>query len=329
MKSRQLNIELMRIFAMLLIFVWHIRGHYIPEAGIPQGTTAVTILTYFCLFITFHVDLFVLITGYFGIRSRRKPIIKTLLLCVFYAIILNLLSWAVVEQFNWEEIVMPVSHSPWWFMQVYFILVLIAPVIEKYVNYSSSTEFNILLIIFIFLDVYLGFLWQIPNFTGHGYDILNFVTVYLLGVWLRKQKKDNLLLRKWWIPAVIFLMCCVLRYKVQPITTFTWTDYNSPLALTMAVCVYCMFLHVRVPYWMQKHVLFLSASAVVVYLITDHSGFRQSVIPLFKDYYISFGGGVWYLELLYVAFFIITLFVACCVFDKIRIQLVELLLKLK
>lgn len=323
MKERQLNIELMRIVAMLLIFVWHIRIHYMPEAAIPLNTPTVTFLNYFCLFITFHVDLFVLITGYFGIRNWRKPIVKTLLLCVFYAIILNLLSWAAGERFNWEEIVMPVSHSPWWFMQVYLILVMIAPAIECFVSYSSNREFHVLLAVFLFLDVYLSFFWHVPNLSSRGYDIMNFLTVYLLGVWIRKniegRKNYN---RYHWIPVVVFLICCLLRYKVQPIATLAWEDYNSPLALTMAVCVFYIFLHIKVPAWVQKPVLFLSSSAVSVYLVTDYPSFRRLILPLFSDNYMAMPN-ISYLQLLYLTAFVIVLFIACCIFDKIRILLLK------
>lgn len=304
---------------MLLIFVWHVRGHYLPESGLPTDTTAVTILTYFCLFITFHVDLFVLITGYFGVRGRRKPLVKTLLLCVFYSIILNLIALFFGEQFCWEEIIMPISHSPWWFMQVYILLVLLAPVIERYVTNCTNTEFHILLAVMLFIDVYLGFLWQLPNFLGHGYDLINFVTVYLLGIWIRRQEEQtSMIIRNKWAPAAIFILCCLIRYKVQPITAFTWTDYNSPLALIMAVCLFLLCKHIRVPFSMKRPILFLSTSAIAVYLITDYPAFRTIIMPTFVKVYSEYSDN-YVQQLISIMAFVSLLYTACCVFDKIRI----------
>lgn len=316
--KRQLNIELMRIFAMLLILVWHIRGHYIPEAGVPQDTTEVTALTYFCLFITFHVNLFVLITGFFGIRDRKKSLIKTIEMCIFYAVVLNILSYLTGNGFNWQEILMPISHSPWWFMQVYLILILIAPIFEKYISNITNTEFYVLVTIFLFLDVYLSFFWHADNLYGHGYDILNFITVYILGAWIRRDigfihhiRKNLLLL------LLIFIACCIIRYKVQPITTVKWTDYNSPLNIAMAVTVFCLFLNIKVPSLFKEPVLFFSTSAIAVYLITDHPFFRAWIGPTFLHMYTTSNDTSLYL--VFLIFFTITLFIACCIFDKLRI----------
>lgn len=327
--KRQLNIELMRIFAMLLILVWHIRGHYIPEAGVPQDTTEVTALTYFCLFITFHVNLFVLITGFFGIRDRKKSLIKTIEMCIFYAVVLNILSYLTGNGFNWQEILMPISHSPWWFMQVYLILILIAPIFEKYISNITNTEFYVLVTIFLFLDVYLSFFWHADNLYGHGYDILNFTTIYILGAWIRRDcgfichlRKNPLML------LLLFLACCIIRYKVQPITTIAWTDYNSPLNIAMAVTIFCLFLNIKVPALFEKTILLLSTSAVSVYLITDHPEFRKFILPLFQYLWIILGNNAWYFELFYVVALVIILFIICCLFDKIRIWLTSPLVNL-
>lgn len=56
MRQRELNIELMRIFSMMLILLWHISGHLLPL--LPNGVNHVEVpLNYINLFITFHVDL--------------------------------------------------------------------------------------------------------------------------------------------------------------------------------------------------------------------------------------------------------------------------------
>lgn len=88
--QRQLNIELLRIFSMLLICLWHVNGHFL--SGVPAESNIVSgIMAYIGLFINFHVDLFVLITGYFGIRHRTNGFVKTILLSVFYALLLNVI----------------------------------------------------------------------------------------------------------------------------------------------------------------------------------------------------------------------------------------------
>ena len=90
-KQRQANIELMRIFAMFLIVVWHIYGHYMEGCDIihPIAQKAMGFITGF---ISFHVDLFILITGYFGVKNNKKAIVKNIILCAFYLWAFNIIS---------------------------------------------------------------------------------------------------------------------------------------------------------------------------------------------------------------------------------------------
>lgn len=90
-RQRDLSVELLRILAMALVCLWHVQGHYaalLPE-GVPRPGLP---LAYVCMFSNYHVDLFVLISGYFGIRSRRRSFTRTLSLAVFYAAALNIAS---------------------------------------------------------------------------------------------------------------------------------------------------------------------------------------------------------------------------------------------
>lgn len=89
--KRQLNIELLRIFAMLLILLWHIKGHFMPQNPTEDMAGVSSIMQYAGVLISFHVDLFVLITGFFGIKHPQKAFMRTLSLCVFYALTLNVL----------------------------------------------------------------------------------------------------------------------------------------------------------------------------------------------------------------------------------------------
>ena len=325
-KTRLLNIELARIFAMLLIFVWHINIHYIPEANLPMGQ-AVKTLNYICLFIPFHVDLFILISGFFGIHKRKTPFIKTLYLVLFYTLLLNIISFIDGGPFNWKEFLFPISQSPCWFMQVYLLLVLVSPIIEKYISLSSNKEFCVLLLIFLFLDVYLGFFWKHLSFYNHGYDLLNVITVYLLGVCFRKNIYITKYLTNVKLSLSLFVICCIIRYKLQPITLFSWSDYCSPITLLMALCIFGLFLNINISDKYSKPILWFASSAVSVYLITDYPPFRSMILPLFSKYFLYFEVNVWYLQLAYVFGFIIILFWVCCTVDKIRIAIQKRIIK--
>jgi len=308
----------MRIFAMLLICLWHVNGHFFPL--IPhEGNLALGMFGNLMPYITFHVDLFVLTTGYFGIRHSLKGVIKTCILVIFYAILLGGLLFAIEgHHFDWLQL-LPFSGSPWWFMRVYLILVLIAPILECYLQSMSKNEMYRLLLIVTFVNVYLGWFRHDALYDQHGYNILNFINVYLIGCWLRMGGRYlDKFKGKAYIPLALFLVCCAIRYKVQPIMVFNWYDYSSPLNQIMATCIFCLFLKVKIPHTLDRFILFFSSSAIAVYLITDYEG-CYGWIATSLGYCLSFCNSAM-LQFVVILAFVSAMFVICCLIDKIRMM---------
>lgn len=136
-QQRLLNIEILRIFSMFLICLWHVNGHFLPLVPNETNHTA-GIINNITPYLTFHVDLFVMITGYFGVRNSAKGVIKTCSLVIFYSLILGLtINCLGKDSLKWSYL-LPFSGSSWWFMQVYLVLLLIAPFFEMYIQQASK-----------------------------------------------------------------------------------------------------------------------------------------------------------------------------------------------
>lgn len=318
--ERQLNIELIRIFSMFLICFWHVNGHFfplLPKDIIHVGDLFAKIIPY----ITFHVDLFVLITGYFGINNYKKKIFKTCSLILFYVIILTIItSCAGIGDIKWTQL-LPFSGAPWWFLHIYLVLLLISPIIN---NYLKDKKRNIYSLLFIttFINVYLGWFRHIPLYDNHGYDIFNFINLYVIGYWLHTEGKIiSKFKQKTIVLLLSFIICCVIRYKVQPIIYFNWWDYSSPLNIFMAVCVFCLFLKLRVSQLFYKPIMFLSTSAIAVYLITDYSGIYTLIASILYEF-IKYGENA-KMQFLIIIFFVIVMFIFCCFIDKMRIIIIK------
>lgn len=326
MRQRELNIELMRIFSMMLILLWHISGHLLPL--LPSGVNHVEApLNYINLFITFHVDLFVIITGYFGVHHRGRSLMKIILLCLFYTCLLNIISLLRGNGINWKDF-LPFSNNPWWFMKVYLLLLLIAPILERYMSICSNKEFYAMLAIAAFISVYMGWFMHISPYDNHGYDIFNFILLYIIGHWLRLEDQMTIKLKAdYKIPLAIFLLCCVVRYKVQPISGLNWLDYSSPLNIIMAICVFCLFLKIKIPQKLSRIILFFSSSAISVYLVTDYPDMRLLFARLLGQGMVVFptttGQLVWILAFIFICFTI------CSIVDKLRIYLIDALTRKK
>lgn len=78
-QQRLLNIELLRIFSMFLICLWHVNGHFLPLVPNETNHTA-GIINNITPYLTFHVDLFVMITGLFWCTKFCKGCNKDMFL---------------------------------------------------------------------------------------------------------------------------------------------------------------------------------------------------------------------------------------------------------
>jgi len=320
-KTRNVNIELLRIFSMLLITLWHVKLHFINAMDIEPGIVS-TFMDYIVVFISFHVNCFVIITGYFGVRDNTKGLMRTIFLIMFYSIILNLIFLCIGHPVSLASMFLPISHGTWWFMQIYLVLLLIAPLIEKYVAICTKQEYYILLCGSIIVNVYLGYFNHVDSLYHGGYDIINFVTVYLLGTWIRKQGTSILTIVK--MPktmlVLVALLFALVQYKIMgydlPVDIY---DYNSPYALAMAIVIFLLFLQIDIPKSMEKIIIFFSSSAVATYLVTDFPEVKVSLLQVFanitQDHCSSISGLIIILSCVLAAFCI------TCVIDKIRIYL--------
>ena len=89
MKTRQSNIELLRLFSMFALLLLHFYVHALPNTTIyaeqvgfwknfPLALSSLTSL---------QVNIFVLISGWFGIHTTPKKVIEFYLMCAFYSVL--------------------------------------------------------------------------------------------------------------------------------------------------------------------------------------------------------------------------------------------------
>ena len=119
MKVRETEIELLRIVIMILIIITHLAvwGTAKTEnATILQQTTAEITNA----IIRWHVNVFVIITGYFGIKSR-KSMLNIIIMSVFYTWFLYGLQCIFCGyNFSILRIVKSlffITHCSYWFVQ--------------------------------------------------------------------------------------------------------------------------------------------------------------------------------------------------------------------
>ncbi len=139
--ERKSNIELLRVLAMILIVAHHVAVH--SDFGFPTD-----LITFNKLWIQFielggkiGVNIFVLISGYFGVVARSiKPqkAIKLWLQIFTYSVVFFLISLKFLgEAFSLKTMIkdfLPITYSNWWFASTYFVLYLLSPFLNRFLN---------------------------------------------------------------------------------------------------------------------------------------------------------------------------------------------------
>ncbi len=179
MKKRESNFELLRIVAMLMIIFHHFAFH----GDFNFESTGITISRLWYNFIFMGgkvgVNIFVLISGYFLILSKGfdcKKMFKLVGQIFVYSILFFDTSGSTIANF------FPILFSKWWFASTYFVLYLIHPFLNMFLNSLDKRAFQNMLLVF-------AFLWSIiPTFTTSQFqcnNLLWFVLLYAIAGYVR------------------------------------------------------------------------------------------------------------------------------------------------
>lgn len=180
-KKRESNFELLRIICYFGIVLLHVYGNFMPEA---KGSTRFCGIVINCLFNT-GVSIFVLISGYYGIRSLSLKKILSFWFCLlFYSLAGEILIQSINSAWNIRGLIVacfPIFTRKWWYMSTYILLMLFSPWINRIVHTLNEKDFlkllSVFLILFSVIPSSIG--WTLFEDSGKG--IGNLLFMYLLG----------------------------------------------------------------------------------------------------------------------------------------------------
>lgn len=229
-KNRQSNFEVLRIIAMCGIIIIHYMnseiGGGIQNPVFPNFSWLfMHSVSSVCIPL---VNCFVLISGFFMIKHRYFSLRKTmnlLFITAFYGSISYLISIIagknVLTGLGIVYTLIPFFKGTRWFVETYIILVLIAPFLNKMLRALNKRSFQLLLI--IQLLIFSG--WYSVGLSAplldDGYGIINFISLYMLGAYIRIFGKEMFLFKfEKWKLFLMFLgssiLTFVLSYFVNP-----------------------------------------------------------------------------------------------------------------
>jgi surface polysaccharide O-acyltransferase-like enzyme len=275
-KQRRSNLELLRIISMSGIVVMHYygMGGAVQNGDFPHFSWfLVHFLNSFSIPL---VNCFVLITGYFLVTktafSLRKPV-ELLILTAFYGglswLIALLCGQDVMSVRGIAEALFPFIRGSRWFVETYIILILFSPFLNVLLLRLRKEHYRVLLAI----QLGLFCLWYSVGFSApvldDGYGILNFITLYLLGGYIRLHGSDFERLSR---------RLCFAVYAGCALATFVLSYFINPFGyafVTNVVGSTAIFLgFLKWELGVRPAVNRISASAFDLYFV--HSDFNTS-----------------------------------------------------
>lgn len=295
--KRASNFELLRILAMFFVLVVHADFAALDPPTSPQlhanvlnGVTRIVIE----MFAIVSVNLFVLISGWFGIRASVRGFAKLLFQVVFFSMGIYL-SCVVFcgAPFNGEEI-LKYLFKVWvidqWFVMSYMVLYVLAPVLNAYIETASSRRLGATILAFYALQTLASVFYESEQFVN-GYSAMSFVGLYLLARWLRLHGSRLVRLSTglWCVlgPAVISSVAMFLiLWNAIPNIAWRFLFYNNPLVVIEAAGYLIIFACMR-PF-VSRVVNLISSGCFAVYLLHmnpwTYIHFKQHILKLYAEY---------------------------------------------
>jgi len=221
------------------------------------------------------VDIYILITGYFLINSKKIKIEKLIKL-ILHIFTYSILTYGIgyyfkIKEFSLDTLVMhifPISFDLWGFASNYVILYILFPTINRFINSLERENYRNFLVL-------TTFIWCIlPTMTSRFYcinDLIWFIYLYCLSGYFRKYSIGRNLKCLTCIGIsiasyiILFLIIVIFDIIGIEIVFFLFRMNIIPILLS-ALFLFIGFTKINI----SSHIInFISATTFGVYLIHD------------------------------------------------------------
>lgn len=322
--KRMIGFELLRIIAMFLICCVHLMN----AGGMIENSQGAALYSQYLLYAFFliSVNVFVLITGYFMVKSKvsARKIFFLWLEVMAYSVMTYLVTNIFFDHnFNFKEFLFcffPILFNKYWFFTAYFLLYISIPILNKiFIDLEKRTANKIVIFVFVLSYIATRFNASSVISLGRGYTYLWFLALYLLGACLRLYPLQI----KKTVAFVVYIICTLLVFCFTFIPQnlifikliYNTLDYNSPLVVLASVSVIYLLKDIDINNKIiRKIICYLSSCTFGIYLYHCSVFFPSLVFRILKIQRF-FGNNY---SVLYVLLFALIIFIIGVIVDSFR-----------
>lgn len=304
--KRNSNIELLRIVIMFMILLLHANFFTFK---IPTDYSFTSFLRCFAeAFTLTPVNIFVLITGFFGTVFSVKKVLS-LIFQVFFCVVpisIFLTSFGIIES-DFRSIIRSFVFNEYWFINAYIGLLILTPILNVAVDHLSHRVY-ISSLLFFNVIAFLDAFWGVSGIQiGKGYSLIWFIFLYLLGRYVKCYQVS--LSQKQLITLIVISCLC----NSLIIFTFHSINYVNPFIVIQSISTLLLFTKFEIK---SDVINWVAASTTMVYLVNLHPVLCGSMKHKLWFFYQN---NSTFIFLLYTVLFCISIFVFAIFYDKLRI----------
>lgn len=287
-KKRQSNMELLRIVAMLLVLVTHA---CFLATGVPTGQDAasspISTITRFSMMSLscVCVNVFVLLSGWFGIHLQLRKMRAFLFQTFFFSILVFVVMAGLYPEHrnNPDSLatILMINSSDYWFVKAYIGLMIVSPMLNAWMDRAGERGMLAFLLAFYAFQTLYGWVSLYgAAWLGGGYSAFSFIGLYALAGYFRRyglQRVDSIIHRLTRKPAkaihylsaylALSLLMALAAFGLTrmglPVTGRLFT-YTQPLVIAAALCLLLTFSKLSLQ---SRVVNTLAMSCFAVYLL--------------------------------------------------------------
>ena len=319
---RDSSIELLRIMAMFLVLIDH-SGYMSINPPSNEEAFSAPMLSFARYgsqsFSSICVNVFVLISGWFGIKTRFSRITELLFQCYFICFV----SYFVLLVIG---LTTPMSISSWvnflvlgdlWFVCAFLLLYLMAPMMNMFIESLTQKQFRYFLLAFLTIQFMHGFVIQFGWF-DKGMSPLTLISLYLIGRYMCMYPNRFTTMSRW-IDVLIYLIVSTsgavltffsVRHGAEGYRFFS---YASPTIIVASVYFFLFFTKIS---FRSRIINWIAASAFAVYVLNCEGHFWSFYLSTNHSWWVSSIPSVYLVKTL---LFDVTVFTVAIILDKIRI----------
>lgn len=330
-RDRDTNMELLRIVSMLLVLVVHagFRALSVPTPAEAVSAPGSTLLRFFSESASIIcVNVFVLLSGWYGIRFRLSRLVEFLFQVLFFVVVgfalYSLLFGFPGFRFSVLSSLLLADRWDYWFVKCYLGLYLFAPVLNAFAERVPRSAFRLFLVSFFLFQTVYG--WLMPSgavYIEQGYSAFSFMGLYLLARYVRLhsgafwQRNRRFDLTVYLLFVLLNTLCAFATARLGiSLGTGLCFAYTNPFIILASLHFLLFFSKIS---FRSRLVNEVSVSCFAIYLVHSNAFLAD---PCYDDLILGWFRTLSTLPFLgHVVLLMAAVFVASILLDRVRILL--------